>query len=108
MDTFLALQRYSFTREAIQFAPEAPGVYGIFDKEDLIYVGGTDAAHSTIRQCLIGHHGGAYGACTVRANRYTWEITLSCTTRAEALLQSFWERHWSYPRCHTREAVARA
>lgn len=100
MDAFLALQRYSFTREAIRFAPEAPGIYGIFEKGDLIYVGGTDAARSTIRQCLVGHHRAEFGACTLRATRYAWEITLSCRARAEAVLKSFRERHQRYPRCN--------
>lgn len=102
MENFLALERYTFNRSAIDRAPLAPGVYGIFDKKELIYIGYSgEGREQTIRESLSRHLDGRYGGCTGSATRYCWEITIACGARAHALRARFDAMHLRAPRCQT-------
>ena len=104
MENFLALERYSFSRGAIERAPLSPGIFGIFDKKELIYVGSTgEGLERTIRECLTRHLDGLYGGCTANATRYCWEITISSRVRARELRSRFEAAHQHPPRCQQSE-----
>ena len=103
MDAFLKLARYSFVTASIDYAPHRQGVYGLFDLDDLIYIGGTNDLHETIRACLTNHAAGAHGECTKNATRYTWEVTRFAGDRIRELLAQFSERHRRNPRCHAKD-----
>ena len=95
MQKFLALPRYPFNRLIIEDAPEHAGVYGLFEGEELIYLG---VGHS-IRDCLRRHQDGALGECTMNATRYTWEITVWPAFRESEILAGFQQQIGVVPRC---------
>ena len=100
MEAFLALPRYPFTRAALEHAPEEPGVFGLFDGAELIYLGhATDRKQHNIRDLLLRHQDGAFGECTMRATHYTWEITLWSAVRESELLRRYFEATRRKPRC---------
>jgi hypothetical protein len=101
MQAFLALPRYLFTRGAIEFAPEEPGIFGLFDGTELIYVGRAEDRHDrSIRALLIRHQDGAFGECTMKATHYTWEIVLlGVAAREIEVLARHFQAHHREPRC---------
>ena len=107
MQDFLALPRYPFTRSAIEFAPEEPGVFGLFDGQELIYVGRGDNRHDhSLRALLLLHQDGAMGECTMKASHYTWEIVLLGTVARETeLLARYFQTHHRQPRCSEAKAA---
>src|SRR3954469_14760396 len=107
MLAFLALPRYPFTRGAIEFAPEEPGIFGLFDGTELIYVGRAEDRHDrSIRALLIRHQDGAFGECTMKATHYTWEISIWPAARETELLARFFQEHARDPRCQNVPAAA--
>lgn len=100
MQEFLAFDRYSFTRNAVDRAPASPGLYGLFEGPELIYIGCTaEEPGRTLRDCLIGHLDGLHGRCTASATRYCWEITISSASRSQELRGRFEAIHHRQPRC---------
>jgi hypothetical protein len=67
--------RYRFTPSMVEGAPDDPGVYALWENEELIYYGRASAS-STIQFALFEHLSGRAGPCTGRATHYGWEITL--------------------------------
>jgi hypothetical protein len=102
MDSFLALPRFAFTRAAIEYAPEEPGIYGLFDGTELIYIG--RAERPSIKAWLLLHQDGAQGECTMRATAYTWEITLWPRAREAEILSRFYQANRRDPRCQHKAA----
>jgi len=101
MQAFLGLPRYPFTRAAIEFAPEESGIFGLFDGNELIYLGRADnRAEHSIRALLLKHQDGVFGTCTMKATHYTWEITVwGATLREKELLARHFQANHSEPRC---------
>ena len=100
MQKFLALPRYPFNRIIIEDAPEQSGIYGLFEGDELIYIGAADS----IRDCLRRHQDGALGVCTLKATRYTWEISVWPAFRESEVLSAFQERIGVGPRCQGKAA----
>jgi hypothetical protein len=101
VERFLGLPRYPFTQAMIELAPQEPGVFGLFDGEELIYIGcAIGGAHSTLRNLLSQHCRGVYGACTAKATAYTWEISLHARMREAQLLSLYSRDTGRSPRCH--------
>jgi excinuclease UvrABC nuclease subunit len=100
VDKLLSLPRYPFSRAAIEYAPDEQGIYAIFDKKELIYVGRAGDREHTIRSCLLDHKAGAKGACTDKATHYTWEINLQSASREAEVLAWFRQLHERNPRCN--------
>ena len=103
MHDFLARSRYPFTRRMLEGAPEEFGVYGLFQDDELIYVG---AAHGgmTIRTCLLLHQDGALGACTMKASAYAWELSRSPGARSAEILAEYLRHARKEPRCQGKAA----
>jgi hypothetical protein len=74
-------RRYRFTRLVIAGAPEDPGVYALWDGEELIYYG-----RGIIRQRLLDHFLGRVDPLTRRATHYGWEICRNPAVREAELL----------------------
>lgn len=101
MDRFLALPRYTFLPASIRSAPQWEGVYGLFERDELIFIGATGSLRRTLRECLASHSEGEHSECTRKATRYTWEIAALPETRESDLLAQFGERHRRKPRCQS-------
>jgi hypothetical protein len=98
MDRFLALPRYPFKRAIIDNAPEESGLYGLFDRDEFLFLGKTGAMAS-IKSCLLWHLVGAGGECTSKATTYTWELSFSPEPRELEILARYVQAMGRKPRC---------
>lgn len=63
-----------FDAHYVATAPAAPGVYLLYDRHRLIYIG-LAAADATIRECLRHHLRGERGTCTGSATEFDYEAS---------------------------------
>jgi hypothetical protein len=103
MDKFSALPRYPFTHAMIEHAPDGYGVYGLFEGDELIYVGRATRGMS-IKACLAMHLDGVLGVCTAGATHYTWELNQRPNAREIELLDAFGKAQGREPRCQGKTA----
>jgi len=95
----IASPRYAFTATMVSGAPPDPGVFALWEGEELIYYG---RAHSI--QFRLQEHLGRAGSCTARATHYGWEISSTPPTREAELLREYQRAHGRLPRCNARMA----
>jgi len=96
--------RYRFTRSMVEGAPADPGVYALWENDELIYYGRASGAVITIQSALMEHLSGRAGACTQGATHYGWEITLEPTAREAELLGEYKAAFNRLPRCNKGRA----
>ena len=87
----------------LEHAPDEPGVYGLFDGYELIYIGKT-VGGASIKACLLAHEDSANKIGDLKATAYTWEITLSPAAREAEILARFREGNGRAPRCQGKAA----
>lgn len=92
--------RYRFTRSMVEGAPADPGVYALWQGEELIYYGRADGSMSGIRAALLEHLSGTAGPCTGSATHYGWEISLDPAVRETELLAEHMRAFRRLPRCN--------
>jgi hypothetical protein len=68
-----ALSASPFTDAAIDLAPTQCGVYILYCRDQLIYIGAATAG-TGIRAELRAHRAGAYGPCTQRSTAFDYEL----------------------------------
>jgi hypothetical protein len=76
-------RRYKFNRIVIAGAPSEPGVYALWQREELIYYGRALGA-VTIRSRLMEHY-----ANKLDATHYSWEISRQPVARESELLREY-------------------
>ena len=86
-------QRYKFTRMVLQGAPEEPGVYALWDGDELVYYGRALGAGTTIRSRLFSH------LESTNATHYSWEVCADPAMREAELLREY-ERLYGRPPRH--------
>ena len=93
----------AFSREHTEQAPDEPGVYGLYQGDDLIYIGRAEGGLSitTIRARLKSHCQGHRGPNTEHATHYRCEVNRDPVVRQRKLLQAYEQRHGRLPRCNT-------
>ena len=91
--------KYSFTEDNINhYAPNRPGVYGLYDSLDTpIYYGKSDAS---IQERLKRHISGAEGQCTQYASTFNFEIVNNPIQRERELLEEFKRTYGKLPKCN--------
>ena len=97
----IASPRYAFNATMISGAPNDPGVYALWESDEIIYYGHARGASATIQSCLQQHLDGANG-CTSGATHYGWEISANPPLREAQLLREFEREHKLLPRCNSR------
>jgi len=95
----IASPRYALTRTMVAGAPDDPGVYALWENDELIYYGHARGEGATIQSCLQRHLDGGNG-CTVAATHYGWEISANPPLREAELLREFQRAHKRLPRCN--------
>jgi hypothetical protein len=91
-------RRYKFSRIVIAGAPEEPGVYALWQGEELIYYGRAfDGA--TIRSRLLEHYHGK-----LEATHYSWEMSREPIAREGQLLREYRETFGRLPRLNSAAA----
>jgi hypothetical protein len=101
IDTPSADSKVRFTEHGIEDAPDSPGVYALWEGQDIIYVDKADSDGVTIRSCLRSHLRGEKGACTKAATHYSIvEGKEPIDIRLKNVLDA-WEGHRKErPRCN--------
>ena len=84
-------QRYKFTRTVLQGAPEEPGVYALWDGDELVYYGRA-VDGGTIRAQLLAH------LERTHATHYSWEVCSDPATREAELLRDYRRLYGRAPR----------
>lgn len=95
----IASPRYAFTATMVSGAPPDPGVFALWEGEELIYYGRAQS----IQSCLQEHLARA-APCTSRATHYGWEISGNPAMREADLLREYQRAHGRLPRCNVHFA----
>ena len=95
-----------FKEYYVEQAPEARGVYCLYDNGVLIKIGQAVGAGVSIRSCLCNQLMGVAGACTMKATHFTWKITACPSTTENELLATHKARFGRLPRCNETPAKA--
>lgn len=98
----IASPRYAFNATMVSGAPPDPGVFALWERDELIYYGramGGMTIQSRLREYLERADG-----CTSRATHYGWEITSNPRQREAELLREYERSHGRLPRCNSRAA----
>ncbi len=95
----IASPRYAFTATMVSGAPPDPGVFALWEGEELIYCG---RAHSI--QSRLQEHLARADSCTSRATHYGWEISSNPPMREAELLREYRRAHGRLPRCNAGAA----
>jgi len=96
----IASPRYALTTTMVSGAPNDPGVYALWENDELIYYGHARGGSATIQSCLQLHLEG--NGCTDGATHYGWEISANPPVREAELLREFQRAHHRLPRCNSR------
>lgn len=86
-------------------APPDPGVYALFENDELICYGRALGNGTTIQSRLREHLEGSAqlaAPCSARATHYAWEITGNPRAREAELLREYENMHGRLPRCNAR------
>ena len=78
----IASPRYALTSPMVSGAPNDPGVYALWEDDELIYYGHARGESATIQSCLQQHMRRENG-CTAQATHYGWEISANPPQREQ-------------------------
>jgi excinuclease UvrABC nuclease subunit len=96
--------KYAFTKDNVNKAPDDHGVYALYDGDVLIYYGRAAGDGVTIGSRLRSHFKGDEGPCTQGATHYRREVTSRPVAREVELLNEFENAYRRLPRCNDRRA----
>ena len=88
--------RYEFTQNNVDLAPEMHGVYALLDGQSTIYIGKA----TSIRERLQAHKRGSQGTCTANATHYRRELTTNEDSRERELLAEYQRANGRLPQCN--------
>jgi hypothetical protein len=92
------LTRYPFAAYAVTAAPDEPGIYLLWERGELTYIGST-AADATIRSILFEHLADPT-RCPCRPTHYSWRLARQPKFAEYVLLKDHLARFRSLPRCN--------
>ena len=99
----IASPRYAFNAVMVAGAPPDPGVFALWERDELIYYGRALGGGATIQSRLREHlESGEH--CTSGATHYGWEISSNPRVREGELLREYEKSHGRLPRCNARVA----
>lgn len=97
------LVRYPFADYAINGAPDDPGVYVLWEREELTYIGQAAEGSSTIRSCLLDHFY-LRRRCVCKPTHYSWLLGGDTQRREREMLLEHLQRFEVLPRCNKSAA----
>jgi hypothetical protein len=95
----IASPRYALNAVMVSGAPPDPGVFALWESQELIYYG---RAHSI--QSRLQEHLERPDSCTSRATHYGWEISSNPPMHEAELLREYQRAHGRLPRCNATVA----
>jgi hypothetical protein len=90
-------KRWLFIAALVFISPETPGVFELWEDEELIYVGTTRRPHESIRASLIRHFR-KEGRGEHSPTHFSWEVSYRPASRKRELLVEFEARNKRTPR----------
>lgn len=90
--------KYTLAKAMVDNAPDAEGVFGLWQDDELIYVGRA-LASATIRGRLREHMKEPL-PCARGATHYSWELSLRPAVREAEILAEHLELYGRLPRCN--------
>jgi hypothetical protein len=87
--------KYKLTRAMVEAAPSEQGLYGLWEDEELIYVG-----RGSIRERLSEHLERRLCPCAEKASHYSWELSLRPARREVEILEECLAQFGRMPRCN--------
>jgi hypothetical protein len=96
-------KRWPFTEGMLQYAPDDPGVYILWDGDEAIYIGRALGKES-VKTCLLAHRAGSRGECSSKATHYSWAISVWPASMETELFAEFHRQYKRDPRCHDKAA----
>jgi len=93
-------ERRALERAIVAEAPDAPGVYALFESEAVVLYGSAFGGTITIRSCLGEHLSGSRALPKHSATHCAWEISLNPAARERQLLDEHRALHGCLPRCN--------
>ena len=99
----IASPRYAFNAVMVSGAPPDPGVFALWENDELIYYGRAQGDGATIHSRLRDHLARSE-ACTARTTHYGWEISANARAREAELLREYQRAHGRLPRCNAGTA----
>lgn len=92
-------KRYPFVEYAVAGAPPDPGVFALWEDDELIYIGAALGEGATLQSMLKEHLAGAF-PCTRTATHYSWELARNVKTLEQQVLWDFRGSFRRAPRCN--------
>ena len=99
----IASPRYALNAAMVSGAPPDPGVFALWEREELIYYGRA-MGHGMTIQSRLREYLERVDGCTAKATHYGWEITSNPRQREAELLREYERSHGRLPRCNARAA----
>jgi len=81
----------------VALAPDTPGVFELWDDDEVVFVGGTRSGRSTLRTELVH----ALFESGRDVTHFSWEITYDPAARERELLAEFEREHHRPPRLNS-------
>ena len=81
------------TPQNLSRIPERAGVYKLFHKSELIYIGRSSGGSSTIKTRINAHYNGKSGPCVQKMTAYKYDTTVADVTTERELLQNYKNAH---------------
>jgi hypothetical protein len=97
-------KKWLFVAALVFISPETPGVFELWDDEELIYVGSTRRPQESIRNCLIRHLS-EEGASEHPPTHFSWEVSYHASDRRHELLAQFEALNKRAPRFNSGEPL---
>ncbi len=91
---------YDFTDENLDKVPNEAGVYVLYQRGSLIYIGRSGGGSTTLRSRLKDHKAGREGPCTQEAIAYRREVTSTPVSREKQLVDEYYNAHGQLPKCN--------
>ena len=88
--------KWLFATALVLASPETPGVFELWDGDELVYVGATRGPHPSLRDSL------AREIAIHEATHFSWEITYQADERERELLDEYIEQNRHLPRLNER------
>jgi hypothetical protein len=92
----IASPRYALNPTMVSGAPPDPGVFALWQEDELIYYGRAQNIQAQLQKHLQRTE-----HCTALATHYGWEISSNPASREAELLHEFRRAHGRLPRCNT-------
>jgi hypothetical protein len=100
-------KKWLFVAALVFISPETPGVFELWDDEELVYVGSTRRPDESIRTCLIQRLSKEDGS-EHPPTHFSWEVSYRPTDRRQELLVEFQSLNKRPPRFNSAEPTGEA